>query len=267
MSQNRFKTYYNSWKGYINKIRLNESYIKEAEEAVTDKQKEIIAWKASRWMFLDTETTGLPPDRKNPNRPDPRVVQIGYVIVDNMKVVKIFNRLVDPGEGIEIDPAAAAITGIDRQKLSSSGAKDFLSVIEEIKGDMESCSVIMSYNNRFDKPVVEREFAIANIKMPAKRWLDPMIWVMKHLPLPNHQLKTVAGHYKVSLDNAHDAGADSEAAAKVTMAFIQTFDGLPDDADEVVRLQGIWNRELMAARLKLADEKRKRLSVSYGKKA
>ncbi len=102
--------------------------------------------------------------------------------------------------------------------------------------------------------------------MPAKPWLDPMIWVMKHLPLPNHQLKTVATHYKVSLDNAHDAGADSEAAAKVTMAFMQTFDGLPDDADEIVRLQGEWNRELMSARMKVAAEKRKAFKLSYGKK-
>lgn len=220
------------------------------DEQVEDpKKKQVIAWKNTRWMFLDTETSGLPPDRKNPQRKDPRVVQIGYAIVDSMKVVKVFNKLIDPGEDIEIDPSATAVTGIDRAKLKAAKAEKFVSIIEKMKKDIESCSIIMSYNNRFDKPVVEREFSLAGIQMPVKPWLDPMIWVMKHLDLPDHKLKTVANHYKVSLENAHDAGADSEAAAKITMAFVQTFDGLPDDADEVVKLQGQWNSELAAARL------------------
>lgn len=220
------------------------------DEGVEDvKTKQVIAWKNSRWMFLDTETTGLPPDRKNPNRKDPRAVQVGYAIVDKMKVVKVFNSLVDPGAGIEIDPSAAAITGIDREKLKASGAKSFSAIMQEIKNDIDSCDVIMSYNNRFDKPVMEREFKLAGIEIPKKPWLDPLIWLMKHLPLPNHKLSTVANHFKVSLDKAHDAGADSEAAALVTMAFMQSFDGLPDDADKIVHLQGQWNRELKAARI------------------
>jgi DNA polymerase-3 subunit epsilon len=230
------------------KIKIKSSFNRLNEQEEQTKKREVIAWKNSRWMFLDTETTGLPPDYRNPLRKDPRVVQIGYAIIDNMKVVKVFNKLVDPGADIEIDPDAAAITGIDRQKLIASKAENFISVIEEMKKDIESCSVIMAYNIAFDKPVVEREFKIANTTLPQKSWLDPMIWVKKHLALPSHTLKKVAEHYQVSLDNAHDAGADSEAAAKVTMAFVQTFDGLPDDAEEVVRLQGEWNEELLAAR-------------------
>lgn len=237
----------------------------EEQESLDPVKREVIAWKNSRWMFLDTETSGLPPDKKNPNRPDPRAVQIGYAIVDNMKVVKVFNRLVDPGEDVIIDPAAAAITGIDRKKLQTSKAGNFSTIIQEMKKDIESCSVVMSYNTKFDKPVVEREFKLANIAIPQKAWLDPMIWVQKHLDLPDHKLKTVATHYKISLDNAHDAGADSEAAAKVTMAFVQTFDGLPDDADEVVKLQGQWGKELAAARLAVWREKNK-MKVSWKKK-
>lgn len=219
------------------------------EKKLNESPEQIKAWKNSRWMFLDTETSGLPPDRKNPNRKDPRAVQVGYAIVDNMKVVEVFNSLVDPGEDVEIDASAAAITGIDREKLRSSNAKNFTTVIEKIKKDIESCDVVMSYNNRFDKPVMEREFQLAGAEFPKKPWLDPMIWLMKSLPLPDHKLTTVAKHYQVSLDHAHDAGADSEAAALVTMAFMQTFDGLPDDADAVVKLQGQWDKELKAARL------------------
>lgn len=231
--------------------RLKEKIIKES----TEQQKSIIAWKNSRWMFVDTETTGLPPDKKNPGRKDPRVVQVGYVVVDNMKIVKVFNDLVDPGEEIEIDPSASAITGIDRKRLKAAGARNFTAIIEGIKRDMESCQVIMAYNKQFDKPVLEREFKIANVEMPNKPWLDPMIWVMKHLPLPNHRLTTIADHFKVSLERAHDAGADAEASALVTMAFVQTFDGLPDDAEEVVRLQGEWERELKAARIATAKKR------------
>lgn len=247
--------------------KLKAAGIDELEEQGMDPVKrEVIAWKNSRWMFLDTETSGLPPDRKNPNRKDPRVVQIGYAIVDNMKVVKVFNKLVDPGEDVEIDPAAAAITGIDRAKLTASKAEKFISVIEEMKKDIQSCSVVMSYNTKFDKPVVEREFKLANVEIPQKSWLDPMIWVQKHLALPDHKLKTVATHYKISLDNAHDAGADSKAAALVTMAFVQTFDGLPDDADEVVKLQGQWGKELAAARLAVWREKQSKMKVSWKKR-
>jgi DNA polymerase-3 subunit epsilon len=227
------------------------------ENAEGEASSQIKAWKNSRWMFLDTETTGLPPDKKNPTRKDPRAVQVGYAIVDNMKVVEVFNELVDPGADVEIDPTASAITGIDREKLKSSGARDFLSLTKKMKNDIESCDVIMSYNNRFDKPVIEREFKLAGIEMPNKPWLDPMIWMMKNLNLPDHKLTTIAKHYKVSLEHAHDAGADSEAAAMATMAFVQTFDGLPDDADELVKLQGVWGQELKTARMAAFRNKQK----------
>jgi DNA polymerase-3 subunit epsilon len=219
------------------------------EKQLNESPEEIRAWKNSRWMFIDTETTGLPPDKRNPNRKDPRAVQVGYAIVDNMKVVEVFNSLVDPGEDVEIDPTAAAVTGIDREKLKASNAQGFSSIMEKIKKDIESCDIIMSYNIRFDKPVMEREFKLAGIEIPKKHWLDPMIWLMKNLPLPNHKLSTVTNHYKVSLEHAHDAGADAEAAAKVTMAFVQTFDGLPDSPADMVKLQGKWSGELRAARI------------------
>lgn len=236
---------------------LRKEQLKLNEQEEETKKREVIAWKNSRWMFLDTETTGLPPDKKHPERKDPRVVQIGYTIVDNMEVVKVFNKLVDPGADVEIDPAAVNITGIDRQALIDAKAENFLSVIEEMLKDIESCSVIMAYNGRFDKPVVEREFKIANVELPQKSWLDPLIWVRRHLQLPAYNLKAVSEYYKISLDKAHDAGADSEAAARVTMAFVQAFDGLPDDADEVVRLQGVWNKEYMSALGAVRRAKRK----------
>lgn len=226
-----------------------------------EKKRKIVEWKKMRWMFLDTETTGLPPDKKNPNRKDPRVVQIGYTIVDNMKVVETFNELVDPGKDVEIDPSASAITGIDRARLDSAKARNFQEVMKKMRKDIASVDVIMAYNKRFDKQVVEREFKIAGVEFPQKPWLDPMIWFQKNIPLENHKLKTVAKHFEISLDNAHDAGADSEAAALVTIAFIQTFDGLPDDANDVVALQGKWNSELSAARLAAWRQKQKKESA------
>lgn len=236
------------------------------EQGNETKKKQIIKWKQSRWMFLDTETSGLPPDKKNPNRQKPRVVQIGYTIVDNMKIVETFNELVDPGEDVIIDPSASAITGIDRQKIVSSKAREFKNVIKKMRKDINSCDVIMAYNAQFDKPMVEKEFEIAGADLPQKPWLDPMIWLQKNIPLPNHKLSTVAKHYQVSLDNAHDAGADSEAAALVTMAFVQTFDGLPDDAEEVVKLQGAWAQELRAARLAAWRQKQEpQKQESYGR--
>ena len=221
------------------------------------KQAEVKKWKNSRWIFVDTETTGLP----KKDQPKPLMVQLGYAVIDNMKVVKVFNQLLDPGQDVEIDPGAAAITGIDRDKINKAKgegtAKEFHEIIHDFAKELSQADVVMAYNVQFDKEIIEREFELAGVQIPQKKWLDPMIWVQKHLTLPDHKLKTVAQHYKVSLENAHDAGADSRAAAEVTMAFINEFDGIPDDQDQIVKLQGDWGAELKKARIAAWKDKKK----------
>lgn len=230
--------------------KLSDFFIFEDDQ---QKKQEIKKWKNSRWLFVDTETTGLPKKDKTESQAEPFIVQLGYCVVEDMKVVKTFNQLIDPGQDIEIDPGASAVTGIDRDRINKGKNAGEVKTFEEIASDfakeISQADVVMAYNAKFDKPVIEREFKLANVKVQQKPWLDPMIWVMKHLVLPNHKLPTVAQHYKISLEHAHDAGADAKAAAEVTMAFVQTFDGLPDDPEEVVKLQGVWDSELKAARI------------------
>ena len=194
-----------------------------------------MSWKNAKWMFIDTETTGLKVSQ------GARVWEVGWAIVDDMKISSAENLILDPG--VEIPPEVVKITGVKPEELK--GKPSFKDISHELYNKMNAVDFIMAYNAKFDKEMIDNEFKLAGLSTPNKQWLDPIIWIRRFMKLGDYKLKTLTTHFKVELDRAHRADADAEAAARATVKFLETFEGkaIPDDPLELARMEKVWDAD------------------------
>jgi DNA polymerase III epsilon subunit-like protein len=117
-------------------------------------------------LFFDLETTGLPKQISFDNWYSPeeidkydnsRIIEIGIILVDkNEKIKETYNAIIKPDTFTKLEPIITKITGITDSEIISEG-KDFKTVLSEIKHLFEKCSVINSYNLKFDLNVLLSE--------------------------------------------------------------------------------------------------------------
>jgi DNA polymerase III epsilon subunit-like protein len=110
-----------------------------------------------RTLFFDTETTGLPKDRRIAalSAPDnwPDIVSISWVIFEGTKIVQSHSYIVSPDEWT-IPPESTAIHGITPAFASRNGFElDY--VLEQFRNDIYGCDVVVAHNLSFDLNVVD----------------------------------------------------------------------------------------------------------------
>lgn len=177
------------------------------------------------YIVFDTETNGLPKDyNASPKNVDnyPRVIQLGYCIVDdNGIVVKEFESLIYP-DGWEIPNDKF---WIDNGYTTDHNKKKGLmmqSVLSQFIYDLEMCDFMVAHNMNFDYNVLCAEMIRYNIKSNKK--LDK-IYTMKSTidfcAIPNKYgfkfPKLEELHLKlfgVKFENAHDALSDVRATVR-----------------------------------------------------
>ena len=78
----------------------------------------------TKYLFFDTETTGIPQDYKAPCTDTdnwPRLVQLGWILTDSRgNELRRGNRIVRP-EGFEIPAAASDVHGITTERALAEG--------------------------------------------------------------------------------------------------------------------------------------------------
>lgn len=118
-----------------------------------------MSWLNEPWLVVDTETTGLQ---------DPKIVELGAVVMHRGEVLAHGARLFNPGRPIE--PMASKTHGITDEMvalLPRLDTKDgwtrrlagdvMLEQLEEL-ADHHACSVIVAYNGlHFDLPLLRSE--------------------------------------------------------------------------------------------------------------
>ncbi|MFT4236008.1 MAG: 3'-5' exonuclease [Microbacterium sp.] len=192
---------------------------------------------------FDLETTGV--DVEND-----RIVTAYVGLLDARgEVIHDENWLADPG--VSIPAGAAAIHGITTERARAEG-RDAAEVVAEIVHALEvilqAGIPVVAYNAPFDFSLLKNEahrHGIAAIEHPSPV-IDPLV-VDKRLDRfrkGKRTLETVAAHYDVALDDAHEASADAIAAGRLALAIADRFrDQVPDDAAVLHTQQIAWARE------------------------
>lgn len=176
-----------------------------------------------KYLFFDTETTGLP---KNYNAPAsdtdnwPRLVQLAWLVTDEKgEVISKHNHIVKP-EGFIIPLAASAVHGIEHSRALEVG-EDLLDVLKSFAESMaEHQPTVVGHNVSFDINVLAAEFIRQGMK-PALLEAESYCTMKETIDfcnLPNKKYpKLIELHrklFKTDFDGAHDALVDVLACAK-----------------------------------------------------
>ena len=171
-----------------------------------------------KYLFIDTETTGLPKDEKcSPMDVNnwPRLVSLAYILCDNKEIVDKNYYIIKPNRFI-IPAEATKIHGITTAEAVSKG-QDLSDVLNDIKPIIEKCDYIVGHNVAFDINVINAEYYRYNFIMPAS--LKPNICTMKlsrdYCGLPNNKYPKLQELYTLlkgePFSDAHNALKDTQA--------------------------------------------------------
>jgi DNA polymerase III epsilon subunit-like protein len=148
-------------------------------------------------LFFDTETNGLPKDRRAiPQQVDlwPRILQLAWSLVDiqedgTFTVHDAQSLILNPGE-ISWDSGSSAIHGITHERVQSEGISPAVA-LDRFKHVAQQAHVLIAHNIAFDKPVLRAEYFRLNSSESFDWWTAYEYCTMettKHLcklPFPN----------------------------------------------------------------------------------
>jgi len=188
-----------------------------------------------RLIVIDTETTGLSPDKGD------RILEIGAIAIEHNQIQmnQIFHHFIDPKR--DIPPEVARIHGIDAEKLAAEHAIPFADVgrkfIEFIAG-----ATLVFHNAPFDLGFIKKELAIAGLpdidECPV---IDTLLLARKIFPQQANNLDALCDrlHIERSQRKLHGALIDATLTAQVYLAMTNPDATPPEIHDEPVPDQKI----------------------------
>ena len=193
--------------------------------------------------IFDFETTG--PD---PQTCAPLQVAVYHMCLGDASSITCALKTLIHFEG-EIPADATAVHGITSEMVQ--GAPPVEAVLDEM-WDLFEDRVLCAYNLPYDWQVAQRylEYTPGGRVLPFPG-LDPSVWWRKITNGFSGKLTAVAAHYKVDMGNAHDAGCDTLATAKIIPHLLQDLvqqRAIPShvDAHGLLTAQSTWaqNQEI-----------------------
>ena len=153
--------------------------------------------------------------------------------------------------GIDIPEGATAVHGITTERARAEGrpaAEVVAEVVSALREIFAEGVPIVAYNAPFDFSMLKHEalrHGVEPIASPTPV-LDPLVVdkTCDRYRRGKRTLATVAAHYDVVLEAAHDASADAVAAGRLAFALVERYAGmLPEDVAELHDRQIGWARE------------------------
>jgi len=193
-------------------------------------------WTDLHWAVIDVETTGLSPS-------DSRVIEVAVVRMQGGEIIHSFSSLLNPGTPIPAD--ATRIHGITDADVA--GAPRFVDVLVNLVQITEG-AIPVAYNEGFDRGFIAMEMARLNMSDGLPRsafdsqwpaWLDPLTW-LRHASRDSNvkvsnKLTDACARLGVTIENAHRAEADAEAAGRLLWKIRDQIG--PSTTSEVLRQQ------------------------------
>jgi DNA polymerase-3 subunit epsilon len=178
-----------------------------------------MSWHQGRLVAFDVESTGVDPEHD-------RIVTAAISVVGGGEASEHSSWLVDPG--VEIPAGATAVHGISTERARNEG-RPAGEAIEEITAalatQLRSGLPVIAFNARFDLTMLDREARRHGCVSLLERVGGPegMLVIDPHVldkqfdrfRRGKRTLGAVCEHYRVRHDDAHAAGADALAAARL----------------------------------------------------
>ncbi|WP_081240882.1 DEDDh family exonuclease [Streptomyces viridosporus] len=164
---------------------------------------------AHDWALVDVETSGLMARRD-------RVLSVAVITIGpDGEQTGEFSTLLNPG----CDPGPVEVHGLTAERLQ--GAPTFDQVAGRI-GAMLQDRVLVAHNAPFDYDFLAHEFARARMWLPVSQRLCTLA-LNRQVDPPTDDMKlgTLAAHYGVSQQRAHDALDDTRVLAGILRASLR----------------------------------------------
>jgi len=179
------------------------------------------------FLFLDTETTGLPKFTEiDPVEKWPRVVQLAWSLYSSDGERESRNSFIIYPTDFSIPMDSARIHGITTERAKAEGVSLY-KVLPQFNADVERAETVIAHNLDFDLPIVTTEFLRCSLEtnLPGKQYSctmkTPQIVSLCKLPS-----KSRRGYkwptlnelhlqlFQEEFTDSHNAGADVEACAR-----------------------------------------------------
>lgn len=181
-----------------------------------------------KYLFLDTETTGLPKRKANPiTNPElwPRMVQIAWMLCDEDETVLDEQSHIIYPDGYEIPGLVAMIHGITTERAKREGIQ-LLDLLSRFSTVLVQAELIIGHNIEFDRGVIAAEYVRngqdACIFNPTYFCTMKKTADFCKIPYPSGRkgnkwpklMELYQTLFSCSFEGAHDAQADVQACAK-----------------------------------------------------
>lgn len=162
------------------------------------------------FTVIDVETTGLS-STKN------RIIEIGMVRIEKLKIVSKFHSLINPDT--YIPSFITQFTGISNEDVEE--APSFENIADEVIAYMEN-SVLTAHNLPFDFSFLKNELDLCGYETPNLQTLCTLKLSRRIFPfLKSRSLGSVAMHLKIKNSDAHRALSDAETTARILIKLIK----------------------------------------------
>ena len=173
-----------------------------------------------KYLFFDTETTGLPKNYRAPYTDLdnwPRVVQLSWLVSEDSKILKESDNIIKVDFPIPVE--SSRVHGITNE-VSEAKGRDLSVVLDEILADIETVDFLICHNLSFDLAILQSELLRAhkNHEISTKQFCT-MKSSVDFCKLPGNygfkcpkleQLYQIC--FQEKLENAHDAMVDVKAS-------------------------------------------------------
>ncbi|MGH9087359.1 MAG: exonuclease domain-containing protein [Acidimicrobiales bacterium] len=203
------------------------------------------SWTGGELLAFDLETTGV-------DRFSDVPVSFALVTMAEGRVTGRQGSLVDPGR--PIPPGATEIHGITTERARDEGVPlaEAVAALADALVDASRRGVpVVGMNLHYDLTILDvQSHRLLEQGLDGQGFAGP---VLDALVLDRHfdryrkgrrRLGDLCGEYRVTIDRAHDAGADAEATLGVLAAMCRRYPALcAASLAELHRSQAVWHRE------------------------
>lgn len=130
-----------------------------------------------RVLIFDTETTGLVRPAAVPLEQQPRIIELGVLVIENAEIVEQHNWLFNPG--IPLPAIITKITGIQDSDVKEKPR--FEEEASAINYLFSTGALVVAHNAMFDVTMVNNEFARLGLKSPLPLKIICTVEAYKHL--------------------------------------------------------------------------------------